>query len=108
MIPLFTKIARKFQSLFVNETNSAFVVVETTATEFTKTVDGYVTPVRKTIFRRFPVLFSLLATFGVCSTFLGMEQLILRSAFLESNPEYVLCIGVSILVFTGTLYKKLG
>ena len=108
MMPVFTKIARKIQSLFVKETSSAFVVVETSTTEFTKTVDGYVAPVRKTIFRRFPVLFSLLVTFGVCATFLGMEQLILRSVFLQANPEYILFAGMSILVFTGTLYKKLG
>lgn len=107
-MPILTNTFRRFKSLFVKETSTAFVVVEARSTEFTKTVDGYVAPVRKTIFKRFPVLFSLLVTFGVCATFLGMEQLILRSPFLYSNPGYILLVGIGILVFTGTLYKKLG
>ncbi len=108
MMPVLTSIARKFQSLFTKETSSAFEVVETSTTEFTKTVDGYVTPVRKTIFRRFPVLFSLLVTFGVSATVLGLEQILLQYKILEESPMLILLIGMSILVFTGTLYKKLG
>lgn len=108
MIPVFTKIARKFQSLFVKETTTAFSVVGTSTTEFTKTVDGYVTPVRKTIFRRFPVLFSLLVTFGVSATVLGLEQILLQYKILEESPVLIFVIGMSILIFTGTLYKKLG
>lgn len=107
-MPVLTTIARKFKSLFVREANTAFVVVEARSAEFTKTIDGYVAPVRKTIFRRFPILFSLLVTFGVSATVLGFEQILLQYQILQESPVLILFFGMSILIFTGTLYKKLS
>lgn len=107
-MPVLTTIARKFKSLFFKEASTAFVAVETHTTQFTKTVDGLVAPVRKTVFRRFPVLFSLLVTLGVSATVLGFEQILLQYQILQESPVLIFILGVSILIFTGTLYKKLG
>lgn len=82
--------------------------VQTKTIAVTKTVDGYVMPVRETIFKRFPVLFSLLVTFGVSATFLGIEQVLLQYELLRDRPELILLAGITVLVFTGRLYKKLG
>lgn len=58
-------------------------------------------------FARFPLLFTLLGTFGVVATFYGFEGIIDRISILADNPYILLCTGLLALVFTGTLYKKL-
>ena len=63
---------------------------------------------RKGVFERFPLLFTMLATFGVVSTFYGFERLIDRIELFSENPLILLTIGLLTLIFTGTLYKKLG
>ncbi|MCA9354533.1 MAG: hypothetical protein KC877_03375 [Candidatus Kaiserbacteria bacterium] len=65
-------------------------------------------PVRKSILKRFPVLFLLAVTFGFTATITGMEQLLIRSELLQDHPAVILAIGIFLLVATGTLYKKLG
>jgi hypothetical protein len=108
MRPTLLNVGRKIKSFFVRDTAQALAVVETTTHELTRTVDGYVVPVRKTIFKRFPVAFALLVTLGVSATVLGIEQVLLRYELLANHPELILFFGITILVFTGTLYKKLG
>ena len=108
MMPVLITLGRKFKSLFYREASTALEVAERRSTEFTKTVDGYVAPVRKTIFRRFPVLFSLLVTLGVSATVLGLEQILLQYQILQESPVLIFLFGMSILIFTGTLYKKLS
>jgi hypothetical protein len=71
-------------------------------------VETYVLPIRQTIFKRYPTLFTLLVTTGVAATFLGLEEILLRFSALREYPELILLIGLSILVFTGHLYKKLS
>ena len=73
----------------------------------TSGVDSYVAPVRNSVLQRFPIVFSLLVTFGVTTTFLGFEKIIESIPFLNDHPVVVLILGMSILAFTGTLYKKL-
>jgi hypothetical protein len=53
---------------------------------------------RRVAFKRFPVIFTLLVTFGTVITFSGI---------LYNNPVITLLVGVLILLFTGTLYKRL-
>lgn len=57
---------------------------------------------------RFPLLFTLLGTFGLVATFYGFEALIDKIDLLSNNPFILLGVGVLTLIFTGTLYKKLG
>lgn len=108
MRPTAINFGRRIKRLLGGEMFPTLETVETTTTAVTRTVDGYVMPVRKTIFKRFPVLFSLLVTFGASATFLGIEQVLLQYALLRNHPELILLAGITVLVFTGRLYKKLG
>ncbi len=81
--------------------------VTTVVSKTTSGVDTYIAPVRKSVLQRFPVLFSLLVTFGATTTFLGFEKIIETIPFLNQHPVIVLILGMSILAFTGTIYKKL-
>jgi hypothetical protein len=90
------------------EPTEALDVFDSATLQAEKTIGTYIEPVRKSIFRRFPILFSLLVTSGVTATFLGIEKLILKYQIFETSPELILLLGISILAFTGTLYKKLG
>jgi hypothetical protein len=78
-------------------------LIDTTTNE----VDTYIEPVRASVLSRFPILFSLLVTFGITTTFLGFEKIISQIGFFDRNPLLVLLLGISILALTGTLYKKL-
>jgi uncharacterized integral membrane protein len=71
-------------------------------------VDSYIAPVRTNILKRFPVMFSLLTTFGLSTTFYGFEKLVDTIAVLSNNPILMLILGMGILALTGTLYKKLS
>jgi hypothetical protein len=58
-------------------------------------------------FKRFPLLFTLLTAFGVVITYNGIHGLIEKVDWLNRNPIIPLVVGILILLFTGTLYKKL-
>ncbi len=63
---------------------------------------------RDSAFKRLPLLFTLLATFGLMSTFYGFQHIIQKIPVLANNPFIALIVGLVTLLFTGTLYKKLG
>jgi uncharacterized membrane-anchored protein YitT (DUF2179 family) len=63
---------------------------------------------RDSAFKRLPLLFTLLGTFGLMSTFYGFQHIIQEIPLLANNPFIALVIGLVTLLFTGTLYKKLG
>lgn len=89
------------------KSKSAFDNVDALTRTITNEIDSYIAPTRQSILKRFPILFSLLATFGVATTFLGFEKIVSRITFLDQHPLLMLTVGVSILAATGTLYKKL-
>lgn len=62
---------------------------------------------KRGVFQRFPLLFTLLGTFGFVATLYGFEGIIDRIDLFSENPFILLGVGVVILVLTGTLYKKL-
>jgi len=64
--------------------------------------------VRDSTFKRFPLLFVTLSTFGLVATFYGFEKVIDEIAFFSNNPLIILSTGVIILILTGSLYKKLS
>ena len=64
-------------------------------------------PVRQSVVRRFPILFTLLVTFGVASVMFGFERILDDIVFLHTHPFVMLFLGVLTLIITGTLYKKL-
>ncbi|HUP26729.1 MAG TPA: hypothetical protein VM124_03745 [Candidatus Limnocylindrales bacterium] len=59
------------------------------------------------VYQRFPLLFTLLGTFGVVAVFYGFEGIINRIDLFVNNPIILLIFGLGLLVITGTLYKKL-
>lgn len=63
---------------------------------------------RTRVFERFPLLFTLLATFGFVATLYGFEGIIDSIDLFSENPFILLLAGLAMLLFTGTLYKKLG
>lgn len=62
---------------------------------------------REAAFNRWPLLFTLLGAFGLVATFYGFEG-VMDQTGLSENPVILLGIGIVVLIFTGTLYKKLG
>ena len=71
-----------------------------------KQIENIITKQRKAVFTRFPLLFTLLGTFGLVATFYGFERL-MDQLGLSDNPIILLLVGIGILIFTGTLYKRL-
>jgi hypothetical protein len=57
---------------------------------------------------RFPLLTALAVTFGVVSVFYGFEKMIDRVDLFVEHPWILLIIGLTILVVTGSVYKKLN
>ena len=62
---------------------------------------------RQRVFDRFPLLFTMLASFGLVATFYGFERVIDEIDFFADNPYILLATGLGILIITGTIYKKL-
>ncbi len=87
---------------------TALDTLDTTVVDTTKKLEAFVSPSRENFAKRYPTLFSILATLGVIMTFLGIEQLLLTFAVLEKYPVLILALGIAILTLTGTLYKKLS
>jgi len=82
--------------------------VEKTIESALEKTDKIVEPVRRSVLRRYPTLFLVTVTFGVASTFFAFERIISEIALLNDRPWLILCLGIGVLVGTGTLYKKLG
>jgi hypothetical protein len=70
-------------------------------------LDRTLQPVRQSFSRRYPLMFVGTTAAGATATFLGIEQILLQSRLLQSYPWLILALGVTILVVTGTLYKRL-
>jgi hypothetical protein len=62
---------------------------------------------KQAVFQRFPLLFTLLGAFGLVATFYGFEGVMDKTG-LSDNPWILLALGIIILIFTGTLYRRLG
>lgn len=75
--------------------------------EMKNTVETHMSPVRQSVLKRYPVLFSMIGVFGVATTYYGFEKILSQYALLNNHPWLILLLGVSVLAFTGTLYKKL-
>ncbi len=77
-------------------------------TDKEKAVVGRLAEKKQHVLDRVPLLFTLLGAFGLVATFYGFEHLIDSIDLLANNPFILLGVGVGTLIFTGTLYKKLG
>ncbi len=76
-----------------------------TAIEYTERT---IEPLRQSVFKRFPTLFTLLVTFGIGATFFAIERILALTALFNDHPWYTLALGLLTLIVTGKLYVKLG
>jgi hypothetical protein len=90
-----------------NSLKETIASLETHLKKVEHSVTTIVEPVRQSAFKRFPVFFTLLVTFGLSAVVFGFERLISEVAYLNERPLLILIIGVCILAATGKLYKKL-
>lgn len=67
-----------------------------------------VTTKRQTYADKYPLVFALGATFGLVSVLYGFEKIIDKIPLFENNPWILLVTGVTVLIVTGSLYKKLN
>lgn len=95
-------------AISIKHLNDKEKAVFQTLTDKEKSVVEKITQKKHNVLDRFPLLFTLLGSFGLVATFYGFEHLIDKSVLLSENPLILLGLGVSTLIFTGTLYKKLG
>jgi hypothetical protein len=65
-----------------------------------------VQPVKKTIIKRFPIVFLLLVTAGFAAVTYGLEHFVKEHELLSQHPYAVFWVGVAILIFTGAAYKR--
>ncbi|MCD5381296.1 MAG: hypothetical protein LR008_01840 [Candidatus Pacebacteria bacterium] len=96
--------AKKVVKVAAGALNEAGHIVGATEKKFEATMS----PIRDSIFKRFPVLIGLSVTFGLTATIVGVEQILLQYSVLKENPWIIFSLGIGTLIFTGTLYKKLG
>lgn len=76
-------------------------------TESEKRIVARLKSERQRVFDRFPLLFTLLGSFGLVATFYGFERIIDRVDAFSENPVILLATGLSLLILTGSLYKYL-
>lgn len=61
----------------------------------------------RSVLRRYPITFALLALFGVVMVSEGVKGILLTLGVLELGPWYLLGIGVVALTALGSVYRKL-
>ena len=61
----------------------------------------------RSVFGRYPILFSLLVVFGFVAVSEGVKGIIETVPLFYNHPWYMLIAGLVVLIVTGSLYKKL-
>lgn len=77
--------------------------IEKAAQDTTKFMGDRTRPVLS----RYPLVFAFLVVFGVTAVLYGFDSIIEQVPYLAEHPGIVFAIGLVILIFTGTLYKRL-
>jgi hypothetical protein len=77
------------------------------AEEIVKNLNDSAGGYTKPVFKRYPLLFALLLTFGATSIVEGLRFFFEEIIFFKEHPFVLVLIGILILLLTGTLYKKL-
>lgn len=73
-----------------------------------ETTEKIIVPMKESLFHRFPILVTLLVTFGFTATLYGIEGIIDSIPFLANHPIAIFLVGISALMIIGKLYQKLG
>ena len=61
----------------------------------------------RSVFEKYPLMFSLLGTFGIVCVLYGLESILDEIPLMHEQPLIPLFGGVLVLVITGTLYRSL-
>ncbi|MBP9771593.1 MAG: hypothetical protein KBD16_01570 [Candidatus Pacebacteria bacterium] len=61
----------------------------------------------KSILRRYPLTFALLALFGIVAVSEGAKGILEDVAVFKEHPLLMLVVGIVVLTTLGSLYKKL-
>lgn len=61
----------------------------------------------KSVFEKYPLTFALLVVVGATLMSQGIKELLIQTPLFKNQPLTMFVVGVTILVFTGSLYKKL-
>ena len=75
--------------------------------QVTKKVNEYMEVKTQGTFSKYSITFSFLVLFGVMSVLHGFDSVIFKIPFLNNHPGFVFVLGLAILIFTGSLYKRL-
>ena len=101
------KIADEITKTTKTATTYALDTADGVTAQVKQSVESRVSPIRKTVLSRYPVLFSFLVMFGVATTYYAFEKILGQYEVLNRYPWLILLIGLLVLAFTGKLYKKL-
>ena len=85
-------------------------VVRTTTeilTEMEHDIDEIIRSNEKSGLEKYPLFFTILVAFGFIITIYSFEKIADQIPFIADNPYLMLAVGLGILIFTGTLYRKL-
>lgn len=80
--------------------------IEKVASKATDSIERQVHPIRKSLIKRFPIVFILMVTIGFVLTSFGTEMFLERNTFFSNNPLVACILGIMLLVITGAAYKK--
>ncbi len=75
--------------------------------DFTSNINEIFKARTRSVFARYPLTFALLIVFGVTMVSEGVKEILIHIGFLKDRPWVMLVGGIVVLIFTGTLYKKL-
>ncbi len=75
--------------------------------ELTKGANNFMKRRGRSVFGRYPLVFSFLGTFGVVLIIHGIEGVIDKISVLHDRPILILIVGILLLALTGTLYKRI-
>jgi hypothetical protein len=73
----------------------------------TEALNNYMHHRNRTVFGRYPLVFSLLATFGAVSILYGFDEILDQIEFVHAHPSAPILFGIILLALTGSLYKRL-
>lgn len=63
---------------------------------------------RSRVKQKFPLAYALFATFGLVAVISGFNKSIDHVPFLKENPYILIIAGITILILTGTAYRRLS
>ena len=67
-----------------------------------------IVPVRKSLFKRFPISSVVIVMFGLTATSYGAERIFENIQVLNEHPLSLFVGGLLILMFMGKLYQRIG